>query len=236
MDKKIMAIADRFIKAHFPHAAIVFIGGSTVQGNITSESDIDLIIIDEEEFSSALECHLFEGWRIEAFVYHPSSVPIHFEAGRYKGLPTFIKMCMEGVQITGDRKEGNKIKAKAREIYEAGPSPWSQQQIDEARYAVTDLLSDFTSSTRADEEIFILHELTNKLTELVLRGNTHWLGWGKWQARSLRSYSPELSEQITHLYKAYIQTNQKEDVLRFVQQQLEEFGGEKFSGHREEHL
>ncbi|SEA04969.1 Nucleotidyltransferase domain-containing protein [Thalassobacillus cyri] len=236
MDKFIIQTATRFIEDYFPDALVVFIGGSTVEGNITSESDIDLVIIDNKEPSSSLECHLYEGWKIEAFLYHPSSVSINFEAAKYKGLPTLVKMCAAGKQITGDKKEGRKIKDEAQRIYKEGPSAWTQQQIDHARYTITDLLSDFRSATNFEEEVFIVHELISCLSELILRGNKQWIGWGKWYARALRSFDPELARRITAALEIFIIKKEKEGLCELVHEQLEAFGGEKFSDYREEHL
>ncbi|WP_028784306.1 nucleotidyltransferase domain-containing protein [Thalassobacillus devorans] len=236
MNDYITRTAARFIEDYFPDALVVFIGGSIVEGNITSESDIDLVIIDNKEPSSSLECHVYEGWKIESFLYHPSSVSVHFEAAKYKGLPTLVKMCGEGKQIAGDQTEGSKIKAEAQRIYKEGPSAWTQQQIDHARYTITDLLSDFRSAANFEEEVFILQELIDCLSELILRGNQQWIGWGKWYARAIRSFDPGLARRITAALETFIIKKEKEELCKLVQEQLEPFGGEKFYGYREEHL
>ena len=65
-----------------PESDIVLIGGSAVYGNLTTESDIDLIMIDESQ-TPRIECYHFLGWKIEAFIYTALSLELEFQTARY---------------------------------------------------------------------------------------------------------------------------------------------------------
>ncbi|MBM7551996.1 nucleotidyltransferase domain-containing protein [Thalassobacillus pellis] len=236
MKPAIKSVAERFIAEHFPEAELVFIGGSHVWGKPTHESDIDLVIIDENQHSSGLSCHKFEGWKIEAFRYHPSSLPIHFEAAKYKGIATLIKICADGYLLLGDSEKGEELRREAANIYEHGPSPWGEKQVDQARYLITDLLSDFQASEDPQEDIYIVNEILNEMTQLILRANKEWIGWGKWNGRRLWESFPHISESLTQSYRQYFQKDDKAPFIAAVKDQLAMFGGEIFAGYKEDYL
>ncbi|MDR4887867.1 nucleotidyltransferase domain-containing protein [Fredinandcohnia sp. QZ13] len=231
MRDSIRRIAQQFIVSHYPESDIVWVGGSAVSGNLTTESDIDLIIIDETE-TPRLECYHFLGWKIEAFIYTALSLEFEFQTARYRGMPTIIKMCAEGLLIKDKQGNGKGLQKEAKNLYKQGPQRWDQDKINEARYEITDFLSDFRSSEDFAESLFILNKLVNTLTELILRANGNWLGEGKWMVRSLKSFDKDMCNQLVESTKTYMNTNDKTELISFIQSTLEQYGGELFVGYK----
>jgi hypothetical protein len=235
MRDSIKQIAQQFIISHYPKSDIVLVGGSAVYGNLTSESDIDLIIIDETE-TPRLECYHFLGWKIEAFIFTTLSLEFEFETARYKGRPTIIKMCAEGVLIEDKQGHGKELQREAKIFYEQGPQLWDEEKINEARYQITDFLSDFRSSEDFEESLFILNKLIDKLTELILRADGYWVGEGKWVARNLKSYDKEMCDKLVNYTKTYMNTNDKTELISLIQSTLDNYGGELFVSYKEFYL
>ena len=231
MRDSIKRIAQQFIVSHYPESDIVWVGGSAVYGNLTTESDIDLIIIDETE-TPRLECYHFLGWKIEAFIYTALSLEIEFQTARYRGMPTIIKMCAEGLLIEDKKGDGKEFQREARILYEQGPQLWGEDKINEARYQITDFLSDFRSSEDFEESLFILNKLINTITELILRADGNWVGEGKWVARNLKSYDEDLCDKLVKYTKTYMNTNDKTELTSFIQSTLDHYGGELFVGYK----
>ncbi|AXI08065.1 nucleotidyltransferase domain-containing protein [Oceanobacillus sp. 143] len=232
MRDSIKRIAQRFIVSHFPESDIVLVGGSAVYGNLTTESDIDIIIIDETE-TPRLECFHFLGWKIEAFIYTALSLELEFQTARYKGMPTIIKMCAEGLLIEDKQGDGKEFQREAKILYEQGSQLWDEDQINAARYQITDFLSDFRSSEDFEENLFILNKLINTLTELILRADGNWVGEGKWLARNLKSYDKDMCDKLVKYTKTYMNTNDKTELISFIQSTLDNYGGELFVGYKE---
>jgi hypothetical protein len=228
---EIRQIAQQFIAAHYPESDAVWIGGSAVQGNLTNESDIDLVIMDEAE-TPRLQCYHFLGWKIEAFIFTASSLEIQFQTARYRGIPTIIKMCAEGKLIEDQHGAGREFQQAAKELYEQGPELWDEDKINEARYQITDFLSDFRSSEYFEESLYILNKLIDTLTELILRAEGNWIGEGKWLARNLRSYDKDLCEKLVYFTKEYMTSEDKTELIPFIQSILNHYGGELFAGYR----
>ncbi|MEH7379036.1 nucleotidyltransferase domain-containing protein [Bacillus sp. JJ1533] len=231
MRDSIKRIAQQFIVSHFPESDIVLIGGSAVSGNLTKESDIDLIIMDETE-TPRLECYHFLGWKIEAFIYTALSLEFEFQTAKYSGMPTIIKMCAEGLLIEDKQGNGKEIQREARLLYEQGPQPWDEEKIIEARYGITDFLSDFRSSEDFGESLFILNKVIDTLTELILRADGKWVGEGKWMVRSLRLHDKDLCDKLVKHTRAYMHTNDKTELISFIQSTLDKYGGELFVGYK----
>ncbi|WP_428910732.1 nucleotidyltransferase domain-containing protein [Niallia sp. Krafla_26] len=231
MRESIKRIAQQFIVSHYPEADIVWIGGSAVYGNVTKESDIDLIIIDEKE-TPRLECYHFLGWKIESFIYTPLTLQIEFQTARYTGMPTILKMCAEGLLLEDKQGNGKDLQREAKILYEQGPQLWEEDKINKARYQITDFLSDFRSSEDFEESLFILNKLINLITELILRADGNWVGEGKWVARNLKSYDEDMCDKLAKYTKAYMNTNDKTELISFIQSTLNHYGGELFVGYK----
>lgn len=231
MRGSIKRIAQQFIVSHFPEADVVWIGGSAVYGNLTTESDIDLIIIDENE-TPRLECFHFLGWKIEAFIYTALSLEIEFQTASYTGMPTIIKICAEGLLLKDKQGDGLELQREAKIHYEQGPQLWDEDKINKARYQITDFLSDFRSSENVEESFFILNKLIDKLSELILRADGNWIGEGKWAARNLKTYDKDMCDKLVKYTKTYMNTNDKTELISFIQSTLDHYGGELFVGYK----
>ncbi|WP_421378055.1 nucleotidyltransferase domain-containing protein [Bacillus salacetis] len=231
MKDEIRRIAQQFIAAHYPGSDIAWIGGSAVQGNLTKESDIDLVIIDEAE-TPRLQCYQFHGWKIEAFIYTASSLEFQFQTARYRGIPTIIKMCAEGMLIKDKQGAGKEFQQAAKSLYEQGPERWDEESVKEARYQITDFLSDFRSSEDFAESLFILNKVIDKLAELSLRAEGKWIGEGKWFARNLKAHNKELCENLAGCTKEYMKSEDKTDITSFIESILNQYGGELFAGYK----
>jgi predicted nucleotidyltransferase len=231
MRDSIKQLAEQFIVSHYPNSDIAWIGGSSVHGNLTKESDIDLIIIDETE-TTRLECYQFLGWKIDAFIFTASSLEIQFQMARNEGIPTIIIMCAEGLLIEDKQGVGKNFQQEAKKLYQQGPQLWDKDKINEARYQITDFLSDFRSSEDFEESLFILNKLIDTLAELVLRAEGNWVGEGKWLARNLKSYDKDMCEKLAKYTKTYMNTNDKTELISFIQSTLNNYGGELFVGYK----
>lgn len=231
MRDSIKRIAEQFIVSYYPGLDVACIGGSAVYGNLTKESDIDLIIIDETE-TPRIECYHFLGWKIEAFIFTASSLEFQFQIARMNGMPTIIKLFAEGLLIKDKQGAGKRFQQEAKILYEQGPQQWDEDKINEARYQITDLLSDFRTSKDFEESVFILNKLMDRLVELVLRADGKWFSEGKWSARNLKSYDKDMCDKLVKYTKIYMDTNDKTELISFIQSTLEHYGGELFVGYK----
>jgi len=63
-----------FVDCHFPEAAAAFVGGSVIQGEATSTSDLDIVVVTDRPEAPYRESFRALGWPIETFVHTPASM------------------------------------------------------------------------------------------------------------------------------------------------------------------
>jgi predicted nucleotidyltransferase len=177
--------ARSFIQTNYPLCRAAFLAGSVIRGEGTDTSDLDIVIIDDNEKQSHRETVFHQGWLIEAFVHTTNTYPLFFESDKKRGRPSLPRMCAEGL-ILKDDGTAEKIKLEAKTLIEKGPDPLTEEEIRIKRYSITDQLMDFEGSTRPEEDLFIAGSLAWQLHEFVLRANQQWIGEGKWIARALK--------------------------------------------------
>ncbi|TWT28461.1 nucleotidyltransferase domain-containing protein [Planomicrobium sp. CPCC 101110] len=221
--------AAKFVARHFPLCQCAVLAGSTVRGEATSRSDLDIVVFDEHVPAAYRESFVEEGWPIEAFIHNFTSYQAFFESDCRRGRPSLPKMVAEGVAIIEDaRLKG--MKAEAKRLLEKGPEPWPAETIRSKRYFLTDLLDDFIGSSDRMEDLFIAGALAEAASEFVLRTNRQWIGQSKWIMRALRNFNPDFAKQFSEGFDDFYLTGNKEKIIALADLVLRPYGGRLFSG------
>ncbi|MGV3714354.1 nucleotidyltransferase domain-containing protein [Pseudolysinimonas sp.] len=183
-----LEVALRFVEAHFAHASLAVVGGSTAAGTRTQSSDIDILIIGPatmfaENIDSLAAYIEHEGFGFEVFAYVPNA----FEAWSAQGLADYVPvlqdLLLNGIVVRGEAQAAE-LRDHWRPIIERGPHV-EQHAIDLRRYMATDLLDDLIDATDAFERRLLADALFSSLAEIMLLANGQWLGRGKWLSRRL---------------------------------------------------
>lgn len=228
MNKEILHIARDFIETHFPNSRAALLAGSYVRGDDTPSSDIDIVILDRDTYRKS---YIFSDKPIEAFVYSEDSLDFESFIEKQSGIPLITRMCAEGVVLKGGEDARTLISQGKQNLLE-GPTPLSSSKLDEFRYTITDLLSDLEGSKVEMEDTYSVGELTIKLPEFILRANQEWIGEGKWMFRCLKQFDPNIAEEFTKCIQGYYKSNNKDELIRFVDHLLVPFGGRLFTGYQ----
>lgn len=224
--------ARKFLEQTFPDCDVAILAGSSINKEITPQSDLDIVIIYEKQPSSYRQCFFCFDWKIEAFVYNRSSLSFAFEFSRLEGIPTIPRMCAEGIILINDGS-AKEIQDEAKESLESGPVTWTEEEKDHLRFMITDLLDDLTSPINKKEKVFVAHKLFEVISEYVLRANNYWMGHGKWMFRSLRDYDEAFCEQLIQGFQIFIMSGNIEPFTTLIDKVLELHGGKLFEGYKE---
>lgn len=224
--------ANEFVDTYFPECSAAFLGGSVSLEADTDHSDLDLVILTEEEMMTSHRCFEAFGWPIEAFVYNPNMIDVFMESSSRSGNPLLLRLCANGVILKGG-PDATKIKVEAKRLLEDGPPEWNEVQINLARYSITDLLGDFVGSEEPAETIFIANQLAIKIHEFILRTNRQWTGEGKWLVRSFKNFDPELADEFIQVFDSFYTDRKKEPIISWVNQILKDHGGQLFDGYHQ---
>lgn len=192
-------LAESFVAAHFPNAAIAVVAGSTARGTRTATSDIDLLLVGDDLFSdgrtSIAATYEYGGEAFEVFGYTHEAFGEWAQGGIAQHRPVIVEMLVDGVEVRG-RTALADLRQTWRRALEAGPTV-TAHELEMRRYVITDLLDDLSDSTDQLEQRVIASTLFDRIAELILLANGHWIGTGKYLPRRLRELSSEIADQLS---------------------------------------
>ncbi|TDC24295.1 nucleotidyltransferase domain-containing protein [Streptomyces sp. 8K308] len=181
-----------------PEARAAFLGGSVVTGRRTATSDLDIVVLLHGAPAPYRASLQYADWPVEMFVHTEATWHAYVERELRKRRSPLLWMCADGQLLFDTDGLGALLAAQARKLTASGPPPASAEEIDDRRYAITDLLDDLAGSNDQNERLFISTELVRRTGELALAVGGSWGGGGKWLARRLGTTAPGLSTRLHH--------------------------------------
>lgn len=206
------------------------VAGSIVRGEGTATSDLDIVAIAEREDIPFRASFRFEGVPIELFVHSAGSLAEWMRRDAARGRPSLAMMLAEGITLCG-KAEVAALRVRARAVLEAGPEPLRGEDLEDARYGLTDLLEDFRGVTRRDEGNLVAAALAEGAATLLLRYRGRWWGEHKWTQRALRRTDLEAADRLAAALDAWYRQDERGPLIAFVEGVLAEAGGEVFEGY-----
>jgi len=223
--------ARAFVATHFPDCLAAVLFGSVARGEATATSDLDIIIVANEDISPYRRSYLEYGWFIEVFVGGSKYNEEKIRGFHGRHIPSFLTSYAEGVILKDQHDFARDLQEKAIAILERGPDELTRQEIDTYRYLITDWLDDFIDSKSHEESLFIAYDLAAKVGEFLLAYNRKWVGERKWLYRALRKLDHELADQLIEELKSFYQTGGKEGLIGIVVRVLDLVGGKLYEGY-----
>ncbi|MFC7880785.1 nucleotidyltransferase domain-containing protein [Streptomyces sp. NPDC057376] len=219
------------VEEQHPGARTAFLGGSVVTGRRTATSDLDVVVLLHGAPAPYRESLQYADWPVEMFVHTEATWHAYIE----RELPTrrspLLWMCAAGLLLFDTDGLGARLAAHARKLTAAGPPPAPAEEVDDRRYAITDLLDDLAGSTDQNERLFIATELVRRTGELALAVSGSWNGGGKWLARRLETTAPGLSTRLHHGLQEVL-SGRAEPLVTTVDEVLGQVGGRMWVGYK----
>lgn len=178
-------VARRLVRQRFPAARAAWLGGSVATGNATATSDLDITVLLAGPPAPFRESTSSDGWPVEWFVQTEESLMRFCAADIARRRPTTMRLVGTSVVLLDADGSGAELQARLRRLDDAGPPQTTHDELETARYLVTDLLDDLTSA-HGDDVVVLAAHLWMAAAELVLLANGRWSGSGKWLVRELR--------------------------------------------------
>ncbi len=227
-------LARRFVDAHYPGCKSALLVGSAVNGIVRAHSDLDVVILDDSLQHAYRESVTYRGQPFEVFVLKQSDIPGMFSSASESGTGAFLRMCAEGRILRDDSiGTGAAIKSAASRAWRSGPPNWTLDEIDRARYEISDDLYDLIDARSRGAILFCAVSLLPKTAGFILRVNNQWSGVGKWQLRALREYDSRAAAALAGAADQLFLRKRKEPLVRFIKQTLAPYGGPLQEGYRE---
>jgi hypothetical protein len=223
--------AGKFIKEHFMQCDLAILAGSTVRGESTSTSDLDIVIIENSITNCYRETFFEYDWPIEAFIHSIVTCKEWIEKDIKKRKPSMPNMIIEGKLIQGSLQTYNEIRNYSINELENGPKPFSMEEDANERYFITDLLDDFIGSANHVDDIFILNELLDKVINYQLVKNGKWTARNKRIQNALSSISSTYHKKYLTAIDSFYKNENKKEIIELIESVLEMNGGRLFAGY-----
>ena len=223
--------AHAVVEEHHPDARAAFLGGSVITDHRTATSDLDIVVLlhgAPAPYRLSLHEH---DWPVELLVHTEESWHAFVEREVRNRRSPLMWMCANGVLLFDRDGVGARISAQAKSLAAAGPAPVAAEEIDDRRYALTDLLDDLAGCTDQGERLFICTELARRTAELSLALNTAWNGGGKWLARRLDAAAPGMSVRLHNGFQQAL-AGRASPLVAVVDEVLDQAGGRLWVGYR----
>ncbi|HVB50339.1 MAG TPA: nucleotidyltransferase domain-containing protein [Acidimicrobiales bacterium] len=225
--------ARRIVETHVHRAQGAILAGSVLTSRRTKTSDLDIIVFVANGEESFRETVQKLGWLAELFVQTPSSFDFFVAQETAARRSTLLSMCAEGAPLFSVDGTTERYQVESRRLLELGPPPLTKSELNQARYQLTDLLDDFASVSDGMELIFITSQILKMTTELALSSDGQWLGTGKWLARRLQEWNPDLSARLSDGVFAALTVDDREELRSITLNVLTGVGGPLSNGYRQ---
>ncbi|MEU5002098.1 nucleotidyltransferase domain-containing protein [Streptomyces sp. NPDC021622] len=224
-------VAREVVWDRHPDARAAFLGGSVLTEHRTATSDLDVVVLLKGEPAPYRESLFHEGWPVELFVHTEESW--HEFTGREvrRRRSPLLWMCASGALLFDADGVGGRIATEAKRFVETGPPAVETEELEDARYSLTDLLDDLRGCREPGERLFIVTELVNRVGQLTLLNRGSWLGGGKWLGRRLDEHAPGVSRQLDACVQQALR-GEVQPLIALAEELLIEAGGPLWAGYR----
>ncbi len=219
------------LKKLYPRYECAFVAGSMLRGEETAASDIDIVVIYDDEFEEIHRNSVVEnGWPIEFFVHNRNANDYFMEKDRQRGMCIMMNMVANGISLPGETDISKERQAKAKAIIEAGPPTLSDAEIEDRRYFITDGIDDLDDNRPALERFGTLCNLYNQLGDFYLRSRRLWSGQGKSLGRLIRLTDPNFAKDFEEAFATGFQGDFSK-IIPLAESILSPHGGRCFAGY-----
>ena len=216
----------------FAGARALFLAGSVMRGEATATSDLDVVVVFEELADAYRESFTFGGWPVEAFVNDVESLRYFYERERKRGVPSLMRMVIEGVEVPETSEFSEALKREALEIYEAGPPPFDEAELQLRRYRLTDWVDDIRFPRSGEELVASGAWLYQDAADFFLRSKGLWSAHSKTVPRRMGEADAGFASKFLAAFEALFAEKRSDAAVALVEEMLAPFGGTLFDGFR----
>ncbi len=225
-------IAKELFADRFKGAEVIFVAGSIRRGEETSSSDIDLVVVYPKLASAYRESFIYKGWPVEAFVHDPETLNYFFrEVDAKDGTPALPYMVVEGQAIPDSHPLSFQLKSLADRVLDLGPAKYSEEQLRNLIYGISDLLDDLKSPRNSFEAKTIVAKLHEQLGNFWFRAQGKWSASGKHIPRRMLKLDPSFADKWIKCFDSAF-ADHAEDLIKLTEDVLKQYGGYIFDGYR----
>lgn len=191
-----VVVAGRLVAEQYPHAQAAYLAGSSVTGESTATSDLDIVVVLDGQPAPYRRTLRYAGWVVELFVQTSTSLRHYWNKDLANRKPALLRMCTQGHILASRDGLAETYAVEAAALLAAGPQAPAAEQMEMQRYLLTDLLDDIRGSLNSTELTYLASTVVLAASELLLVHVNAWTGAGKWLPRQLAEIDSGIAERL----------------------------------------
>lgn len=228
-------VTKELFETRYQGAEVIFVAGSVVRGEASTYSDLDLVVLFPKVKAAYRESFFHKGWPVEAFIHDPETLRYFFQnVDRLMGRPTLAEMISEGFEVPGVTALSAQVKAMAAEALRVGPPALSEEEIQDRRYHISELIDDIREPRNRHELIASSALLFSELADYYFRSRRGWTSSGKAIVRRLKREDPAMARRFSEAFDLLFSVGQSTRVIELAEEVLGAHGGLLFEGYTRE--
>ena len=226
-------VTKELFETRYQGADAIFVTGSVVRGEATAHSDLDLVILFPKVERAYRESFQHKGWPVEAFIHDAETLRYFFQhVDKNLGRATLAEMVAEGQEVPCATALTDEVKSMARTALEEGPPTLSEDDLQDRRYHLSEILDDMRAPRNRQELIASAALLYHDLADFYIRTRRGWTGSGKNLVRRMKRLDPAFARKFTDAFEDVFITGQNQRIIAMAEELLSENGGLLFEGYR----
>lgn len=226
-----LRLAEEIRTTKYPDSAFCIASGSIIRGKGTILSDLDLIVVYSEINNARRESYFYKEMPIEAFIHDYETIQFFIYDDYNNASASMMNMITTGITIPFENDISNRLIAYARMLLDKGPSENTKQQNDFLLYRITDLVDDLRGDRSLLEQQNTLYTLYPLIGELALRKHHSFIASGKYLARYLEQYCPEVLPPLNKVMNAAHSGTFGKQEVQIIDDLIQSLGGFLFDGY-----
>lgn len=158
-------------------------GGSAATGSMTATTDLDITVLLASKPAPFRESLIVGGQPVELFVHTEDSLAFFCAQDLQRRRPTMLRLIGTSIVVIDVDGAATRLQKRFHRLDQQGPPSLTAEEIEAARYVVTDLLDDLRVG--GPDALSIAATLWRDTAELLLGAYGRWSGSGKWLLREL---------------------------------------------------
>jgi Nucleotidyltransferase domain len=228
-------VTKELFETRYKGADAIFVTGSVVRGEANAHSDLDLVILYPKVERAYRESFQHKGWPVEAFIHDADTLRYFFKnVDRNLGRATLAEMVAEGHEVPGATVATNEMKTLAKMTLQDGPPALSEEEIQDRRYHISELLDDMREPRNRQELVASATLIYNELADYYFRTRRGWTGSGKAILKRMKRTDPVFARKFGEAFDELFATGQSRRVIDLTEELLAPQGGLLFEGYRRE--
>lgn len=224
MQQEVKEICLSFIEKYIPSCKAAMITGSASVSDMNENSDIDILILDDNISREYFESIHYEGYEFDCIVLPSIIVGDILNQEYNSGVICYIGMLSKGLIIRDNVGALSQLQKYAISLENSGPKQIDIHIRKTALFKAYGLYNDLEVEREWNESLFIAMDLFNYLIGLNATLHTYWISSGKWKYRYLNKFDSNFTESITESFTKLVAEKNKSDFLNLSKKNLLSFG------------